>query len=299
MNSLAFTPPAHWSQANYTPWSPQGGGSRALVLAGGGAAGIAWESGVILGLQDAGVDLTTADTMIGTSAGSVVAAHLRLGGTIDTHVERITNAPRLTGMGRLGLLDAVRYTASLMTPHASYGRAMLGRAAIRARTMTESEWIEMVAGTVIGSPWPQERLLITAVDAVTGTSVVFDRASGVPLERAIAASCTVPGVFPPVTINGRQYIDGGMRSIGNADLAAGHATVVALAPFPFTPKPRQWPARQLAALGARTMLIAPDRRSRAAMGLNPLDTRRTAATFAAARQQGGALAGSVGDLWQE
>jgi len=70
---------------------------------------------------------------------------------------------------------------------------------------------------------------VTAVDAATGEFRTFDRDSGVPLVQAVAASCAVPGVYPPVTIGGRRYVDGGMRSAANVDLAAGVERVVVLA----------------------------------------------------------------------
>lgn len=291
--------PIEWAAARYRAFDPGEGRERALVLAGGGATGIAWETGIILGLRDQGVHLDAADTMIGTSAGSVVASHLRLGAYAEGDLDRITSAPRLTGLGRLGPLDAARFAVATVNPVASSGRALLGRAAVKAHTMAQDAWIELVAGAAVGAPWPQERLLITAVDAQSGTSVVFDAESGVPLERAVAASCTVPGVFPPVEINGRRYIDGGMRTIANVDLARGHTRVVCLAPFPITPRRRTWPAAQLRALGpgVRTLLLTPDRSCRGAMGLNPLDTRRTRATFEAAREQGRARAEAVARVW--
>ena len=85
--------------------------------------------------------------------------------------------------------------------------------------------------------------------ADNGEFVAFEKSSGVSLVDAVAASCAVPGVWPPVTINGRRYIDGGMRSAVNADLAAGYERVVVLAPINTAFRRSQNPAAQLAQLG--------------------------------------------------
>lgn len=295
------TLPSDWLEAGFTAYDPGQPRPRALVLAGGGATGIAWESGYLFGLREGGVDVRTADTVIGTSAGSVVGAHLRLGRDDGESLREITQAPALRGMGRWGLLDATRFAVAQVAPEARTGRALLGRAALHAKTMTEAEWLAIVAGPLHDQPWPEQRLLITAVDALTGVSVVFDNGAGVPLERAVAASCTVPGFFPPVQIKGRRYIDGGMRSIANIDLAAGHERVLTLAPFPVAVRPKNRPGRQLAALGpqVRRYLAHPDKPSRRAMGLNPFDMRRTLATFETALVQGRAAAPRLAELWND
>ena len=182
---------------------------RAFVLAGGGATGIAWEAGVILGLRDGGIDVRDADTMIGTSAGSMVAAHLRIGTDEGNAFARIREGAPLGDYGRLGAADATRYLRAQLHPDPRRGRSLVGQAALSARTTTEEEWLEAIGLGLVGKPWPERRLLVTAVDAASGTSVVFDSTSGVPLERAVAASCAVPGVFPAVEIAGRRYVDGG------------------------------------------------------------------------------------------
>lgn len=293
--------PASWEEAGYTAYDRGPERERALVLAGGGPAGIAWESGYLLGLRDEGVDVRDADTVIGTSAGSVVGAHLRLGFDDETSMAMITETPAIQGMGRLGASDALRYAVAQLAPEARVGRAILGRAALHAHTMPEDAWIRTVGERLIGQSWPEQRLLITAVDALGGTSVVFTAESGVPIERAVAASCTVPGLFPPVDVGGRRYIDGGMRSIANVDLAGGHRRVLCLAPFPIAPHVRDWPLRQLRGLGpaVRTHLAAPDARARRAMGANPFDMRRTRAAFEAGRAQGVLAASRVARAWHD
>jgi len=272
---------------------------RAFVLAGGGATGIAWEAGIILGLRDGGIDVRDADTMIGTSAGSMVAAHLRIGTDEGNAFARIREGAPLGDYGRLGAADATRYLRAQLHPDPRRGRSLVGQAALSARTTTEEEWLAAIGLGLIGKPWPQRRLLVTAVDAASGTSVVFDSTSGVPLERAVAASCAVPGVFPAVEIAGRRYVDGGLRSIANADLAAGHRRVLALAPYPVGPHLRDLPAVQLRALRpkALTHLVVPDARDVWAMGANPLDMSRGAGTFETARSHGLRIAARVGEIW--
>ncbi len=227
-------------------WRPPSSGlDRAFVLAGGGATGIAWEAGIIIGLRDGGIDVRDADTMIGTSAGSMVAAHLRVGTDEGNAFARIQEGAPLASYGRLGALDAARYVRAQLHLDKRSGRALVGQAALDAQTTTEEDWLQAIGLGLVGKPWPEGRLFITAVDAATGTSVVFDNTSGVPLERAVAASCAVPGVFPAVEVGGRRYVDGGLRSIANADLAAGHRRVLVLSPYPIGSHLRDLPPVQL------------------------------------------------------
>jgi NTE family protein len=272
---------------------------RAFVLAGGGATGIAWEAGIIIGLRDGGVDVRDADTMIGTSAGSMVAAHLRVGTDEGNAFARIQQGAPLASYGRLGPSDASRYLRAQLALDRREGRALVTRAALSASTSTEEEWLDTIGLGLVGKPWPEGRLFITAVEAVTGTSVVFDNTSGVPLDRAVAASCAVPGVFPAVEIGGRRYVDGGMRSIANIDLATGHRRVLALAPYPVGPKLREHPYVQLRSLRprAKTFLVVPDGKDLLAMGANPLDMSRGAGTFETARAHGARIADRVAEMW--
>jgi len=284
----------------FARWQPPAtGAERAFVLAGGGATGIAWEAGVIMGLRDGGVDVREADTMIGTSAGSMVAAHLRVGTQESLAFARIREGAQIAEVGRLGPADATRYLRAQLALDKRRGRALVGQAALSARTTSEEEWLGAIGLGLVGKEWPAGRLLITAVDAQTGTSVVFDDTSGIPLERAVAASCAVPGIFPAVEVGGRRYVDGGLRSVANADLAAGHQRVLALAPYPVASKLRDLPAVQLRSLRprSRTYLVVPDTRDLWAMGANPLDMSRGADTFETARAHGQRIADRVGEVW--
>ena len=98
-------------------------------------------------------------------------------------------------------------------------------------TPPEQERIDVIGSRLVSTEWPERPLVVTAVDTETGEFTTFDRDSGVPLVSAVAASCAVPGVYPPVTIDGRRYMDGGMRSAANADLAQGYDRLVVLAPI--------------------------------------------------------------------
>ncbi len=287
-------------QDGFSVWAPPTEQrERAFVLAGGGATGIAWEAGIIIGLREGGVDVREADTMIGTSAGSMVAAHLRIGTDEDNAFRRIREGAQLATYGRLGAADAGRYMRAQLALDPRHGRSVIGRAALDASTITEQEWLETVGLGLIGKPWPEGRLWVTAVDALTGTSVVFDRTSGVPLERAVAASCAVPGVFPAVEVGGRRYVDGGLRSVANADLAQGHDRVLVLAPYPVAPSLKDLPPVQVRALRprSRTHLVVPDARDLWSMGANPLDMSRGAGTFDTAREHGRRIADQVGEVW--
>jgi NTE family protein len=141
-------------------------------------------------------------------------------------------------------------------------------------------------------------LVVTAVDADTGEFSAFDRDSGVPLLEAVAASCAVPGVYPPVTIGGRRYVDGGMRSAANTDLAEGYDRVVVLAPIPRGLGPMASVDRHVAGLAdARVAVVSPDAASRTAIGRNVLDPAARAPSARAGREQGRAVAERVGQAW--
>lgn len=121
-----------------------------------------------------------------------------------------------------------------------------------------------------------------------------------PLVHAVAASCAVPGVYPPVTVGATRLVDGGMCSPVNADLAAGAARVVVLAPIPRglgrgTGVGSQ--VEELRAGGSRVALVTPDHDAVTAIGRNVLDPARRAGSARAGRAQAAAVADAVGDVW--
>jgi NTE family protein len=277
-------------------------GVRALVLGGGGVTGIAWELGVLAGLAEKGLDLTSAELVVGTSAGSVVGAQVLSGAPIeDLYAEQLVDA---TGevVARMGTGALARFIiASLWPGDPRRGRAYLGRAALAARTVPEAKRREVIETRLRRRTWPERRLLVTAVDAETGEPRVFDRDSGVALADAVAASCAVPIVWPPITIQGRRYIDGGVRSIANADLATGCDRVVVLAPVTVALRRSGRITNQLSALGldVRSLVVSPDAEARAAIGRNVLDPAQRAASARAGRRQAVTVAEAVEAVWTE
>ena len=200
-------------------------GDQALVLGGGGVAGIAWTTGLLTGLAEAGQDVTGADLIIGTSAGATVAAQVGSGLPLDDLFARQTQ-PALQSREIPVELDLDKLAADwgeIMTGVTS-GEEMLRRAgayALAADTVPEAKRRAVIESRLPSRAWPTRRVQLVAVDAETGQPYVFDSQSGAELVDAVAASCAVPGIWPPVTIGGRRYIDGGVRSSDNADLARG------------------------------------------------------------------------------
>jgi NTE family protein len=268
----------------------------ALVLGGGGVTGIAWEWGMLAGLAAADVDLSAPDLVVGTSAGSVVGAQVASGLDVEERYAAQLEGPgaevaaRLTGPA----LARIGWTV-LRSRDPQRARARIGRMALAAETVPEAKRRAVIESRLPVRTWPERRLLITAVDAATGEFTTFDSGGGVPLVDAVAASCAVPGVWPPVTINGRRYVDGGVRSAANVDLAAGYARVVVLAPITTGFGPMPSVARQVAGLGRRStvVVISPDRTARRAFGRNMLDPTRRAPAARAGRAQAAAVAESV------
>ncbi|MDT7709098.1 MAG: hypothetical protein QOG20_4705 [Pseudonocardiales bacterium] len=275
---------------------------RALVLGGGGITGIAWELGLLAGLAERGVDLTGADLVIGTSAGSVVGAQVATGVDVEERYAAQLAPPDgeiAATLGRkLMLRFGLAFVAGPRSPEKV--RARLGTLALRTSTVREQERIDVIAQRLPVHEWPQRALRVTAVDAHSGVFRVFDRDSGVPLVSAVAASCAVPGVWPPVTIGDRRYIDGGMRSPNNADLAAGSARVVVLAPSTRGVGPMTGLGPQVAVLrasGSDVAVVSPDAAAVAAIGRNVLDPAQRAASARAGRAQAAAVAEAVAAVW--
>jgi NTE family protein len=274
----------------------------ALVLGGGGVTGIAWEWGMLAGLAEADIDLSTADLVIGTSAGSVVGAQVAAGIPAKERYEAQLSAAGGELTAKLGgLLWAQIAWAVLRSRVPQRARARIGRLALAAKTVPEAERKAVIEARLPVHTWPERRLLITAVEAVTGEFVTFDADGDVSLVDAVAASCAVPGVWPPVTIGDRRYIDGGVRSAANADLAAGHDRVVVLAPITSGFGPLPSVARQAAGLSdrAQVVVLSPDKAARQAIGRNILDPARRAAAARAGHRQATAVAGSVAAVWSD
>ena len=294
---------------------------RALVLGGGGPVGIAWEAGLLAGLAEGGVDLSDADFIVGTSAGSFVGAQIAMGkapGALAAPILAETPAaPRPTSSSQPAgpppdltmLISKMAEAASGKRP-AREVRAEIGKWALEAKTMSEEAFIAGFGRSfneLSDDAWPERNYACTAVDALTGEFVVWNKEAGAGVKRAVASSCSVPGVFPPITIKGRRYIDGGMRSATNADLAKGYdvAVVVAVTGAAADPKMAEQFRKQLdkeiavaRESGTKVELIVPDAASIQAFGINLMDPRKRPGAAKAGIAQGNAQAASVRARWK-
>jgi NTE family protein len=292
----------------------------ALVLGGGGAAGNAWLIGIIASLAEAGLDMTeAADLVIGTSSGATAAAQVRSGippaelltSVLSPPVQPVgQNREQPPSLPMATVFERMRAIGAAATSAADLRRAMgafgLESDAILGPAATE-ERRAMVAARLPRLEWPDRPMIVVAVNAHTGELAAFDRDSGVELVDAVTAATALPGMVPTHSINGARYINGGVRSADNADLASGYANVVVLTPLsersgPLPPgqfeglrRSPEWGndlASQVEALrkqGSRVEVITPDADSRAAMGTNQMDpaTRIPAARagFAQGKQE--------------
>ena len=291
-------------------------GERALVLGGGGSTGNAWLIGVIAGLFDAGLDVTTADLTIGTSAGSTAAAQIsgatpaELLAAILAAAPQQRTGPVRSGQGRGPIkpeadhLERIRKIIASAEDAADMRRRM-GAAALGMGAASDgswqTQWRATVASRLPSQQWPQRAVLITAVDAQTGEPAVFDRHSGVELADAVAASCA-SGL--PYRIGDNRYIDGGYRRNENADLAAGCGRVLVLSPFGGrTRTPVDWGlhlATQVDGLragGSRVETIFPDINSEHMFGTNAMDLTLRPPAARAGYNRGSALAEQLTEFW--
>ena len=293
--------------------------SKALVLGGGGPVGIAWEAGLLAGLAEGGVDLAQADFILGTSAGSVVGALLALGRPagdiarpIMAEAERPRDIPQQVAQERPGapnmmvLLQKMQEAASGERDPQEVRRE-IGAFSLAAQTVDEESFLSGFGRQLAQAGegvWPAHGYACTAVDTATGEFVVWNAASKVSLSRAVASSCSVPGVFPAITIDGRRYMDGGMRSATNADLAKGHdrtvVIAVRLAAGEFGDRMMAPVTREIAILteaGGEAELIVPDEASTTAFGMNLMNPKHRPAAAKAGLEQGRALAGRLKGFW--
>jgi NTE family protein len=282
---------------------------RALVIGGGGPTGIAWEVGLAAGLAAAGVDVTRADFILGTSAGSVVGAQLASGieaqALAQIHMAFSREKAKQPAPGPAPTIDALlAYMARIPRDTEPTPSVMveMGKLALLSKTIPEAEFVAHFAG-MFGPTreWP-ERFACSSVNAGDGVFKLWTRADGVALERAVAASCSVPGIYPPVAIKDSLWVDGGVRSWTNADCAAGHRRVIIVAVV--LPETRELVipvlARERAAIeaaGGAVELITPDVESLEAFGENPMAATRGVEIIEAGIAQGHRAAPQVKSLW--
>ncbi|ROS27889.1 patatin-like phospholipase family protein [Cellulomonas sp. PhB150] len=286
---------------------------RALVLAGAGAAGNAWELGLVAGLAAAGVDLTDADLVVGTSAGSTAAAQITSGARpADLYAAVVAEAPpagpgparpaRATSQSFMDWSDTI--IASSADP--SDMRRRMGAAALAKDTADDEStrrWRETVAARLPRRDWPARLVRIAVVDARTGEPVVLDRDSGIDLVDAVAAS-TSNGFAGTYGVGERRFINGGYRRNENADLAAGYGRVLVLSPFGGrTRHPLAWRtdlAAQVAELragGSSVEVVVPDASAGDVFDARAMDPSTRPQAARGGYEQGRALAGRLATFW--
>jgi len=287
--------------------------TRALVLSGGGIVGIAWEAGFLAGLAEAGLDVSDADLIVGTSAGSVVGSRLALGDKasdlvaeaiseeIDPAEEAVASPPSIdmAALVELGqkIIGATEMTQEVLRD--------IGALALKTQTVDEARWLAPFEQQIAGRTWPADMdLVVTAVDVESGEFRAWDRDSGANLAHAVASSCAVPALFPPVTIDGHRYMDGGIRSVNNADLAKGHDIVLVVAFLNMFSqyggllgKAVDAELDLLRETGSRVEVVGPDEQAVAAFGMNPMDMNKRFEGGQEGLRRGRELAAKLRPFW--
>jgi len=290
--------------------------------------GIAWETGLAVGLARRGVDLARADRIVGTSAGSVVGAQLAAGLDLVERAERVYLQPPgeggsavdralsaevdpQVGARLMHLIEALGGLGPAGPPDADGEPAMveLGRRAVEAAVGPQESFLALFA-EFADHDWP-ERFACTAVDTDSGRFTVWERSSGIPLDRGVASSCSVPFVYPPITIGDGRFMDGGMRSALNADLGAGFGAVVVVSVMADLPPGVELPMavretsartahlEALRSSGSAVELVMPSEElvEISGMGLHLMDASRGPAAYAAGLRQADGEADRLSALW--
>jgi NTE family protein len=275
--------------------------TRALVLGGGGVGGIAWLLGIVTSLREAGVDLDTADVLVGTSAGAAVAAQLATGQLeAAAAMQQQEETTEIAATFDIEKFQTMMFEAAMAGSDRQDTTRRMANIPDQGPGVSVERRREVIAARLPLQEWPDRDLRITVVRKASGERLVLDRHGPSGLVDAVAASCAVPGIWPAVTIDGEVYVDGGVHSTTNADLAAGADLVLVLVPVMLD---EVWlgpmlSQEQQTLLPGRSKVVAVDEASLAAIGPNPLDPTRRAAAFAAGRAQGAAAANEVAAFWE-
>ncbi len=285
---------------------------RALVLGGGGIVGNAWEVGVVSGLLDAGVDLREADTFVGTSAGSVVGTRLAAGQDLRQPVERdpsIIRTPLPEGGSDVAVLRQIfgRWASTDVVDEAFCKN--IGELALSAPTVDEADWLAAAGANAAVSDWPDADLRLIAVDVDSGQRVVLCPGTDVSLHQALAASCSVPGMFPVIHAGGKRLMDGGVHSGTSADvlLVDEPGLAVLIAPIvtgtaafgELASRCIDTEVATLKAAGWQVLRVLPSPPEKEIFGPNLMDPERAEGALQAGLTRGGVVAGLLGRLWNE
>ena len=285
---------------------------RAVVLGGGGTLGVAWETGLLAGLEGEGVSIGGADLYLGTSAGSIVGSAIARGVSPGMMAEMQIAVARQQAEAGAGPMagpppDLSKVMAFFMSlPETGEPpvekRREIGEVSRTSATIPEAQMLAQFQTLGVAGAWPKN-FACTAVDATSGEFKVWRESDGVDLTRAVASSCSVPGIYPPVTINDRVWMDGGMRSATNVDVAAGHARVLAIAVIPMAiAEPRMLArinaeAEAVLAAGGKFHVISPDAQTQDVFGMNMMDPSRRIPVIEQGLRQGKAIAAAVKAFW--
>jgi NTE family protein len=295
--------PTRGSPSVSTDAKPSGSGAkaqRAVVLGGGGLTGYAWEVGILKGLRDAGIDLTVADLIIGTSAGSILGTQIRSGKAVDDLYASMLAPPSggspparspadvqyLQDTYRLWLTGA----ENTATMRVEVGKRALETPHPIAEEAQKNRWRRMLGI----SEWPNQPLKISAVDITDGAVRFFDRSQDVGIETAAAASTAIPGLHAPITVGDRRYMDGGVATTG-IDAALGYGTVVAI-----TTGGGQLVRQQVELVrsgGSRIVNVSPDAESLSALGTDRMVASQAKPSAEAGLRQAGMVVEEVRKVW--
>lgn len=281
--------------------------TRALVLSGGGPLAVAWEVGLLAGFAQQGVDASRADFTLGTSAGAIVGSQVCAGAdpvamAAAIAAEQGGRAPAYDA-GALARLPELFRKAQSGLANPATSRAEIGAYALAAPTGDEASHLAAFSARLPLQDWPERAFACTAVDAEDGGFQIIAKEQGADLLSAVAASCSLPGLSPPISIGGRRYMDGGLRSATNADLAAGYDIVLVIAFQPDTPARERLAAKlkdeveSLQEGGSMVVSVTPDEEVLAAIGADTMDLTRRPAVVQAGLSQGLAQAPVLKEVW--
>jgi NTE family protein len=233
-----------------------------LVLGGGGAIGTAYVAGVLRALEETGLDPRTAGLVVGTSAGAAVGARIRLGDTAEQVLALADAAPREPASSGAEHYERAWTTRTELVRRTVGSGGVVARSLLRAPLPLPSQWVaeQFPAGlfrvrdqarfaSLFPPTWPDRPLWLVAFDLRKRRRTALGSRPqhlDLPLGSAVMASCAVPGFYPPVTMNGTMYVDGGVTSTTHLDLAIRHGCrrVICIAPLGYTPSTARVPARQ-------------------------------------------------------